>query len=63
MKFSLVNFRREMSQISPTYVLSLAKLPRNKSPWPSVEHCQTIVPQAKNVTVGYHAFYNLWLVP
>jgi len=35
----------------------LKKLPWNKSSWPSVKHCQTIVSQAKNMAVHYHVFY------
>jgi len=62
-KFGAVNFRCELSHIPPTYVLSLAKLPWNKTSWSSIKHCQSIVSQAKNMAVHYHAFYKLSLVP
>jgi len=44
---------------TPNFVLSLAKLPLNKTSQPSTEHCQNIVLQAKNVTVRYHVFYSI----
>ena len=63
MKFSLIVFHRELSKISPTACVIISKIGLKQD---FTASSSKALPkhrfEGKNVTVRYHAFYNLWFV-
>jgi len=60
-KFSLIIFRHELPQIPLTLCVIFSKIALKQvlMTFGTLEHCQTIVSQAKNVTFRCLVFYNL----
>jgi len=62
-KFSLVDFRRELSHTPPTVcIIIISKIALKEDFMAFGRALPNHVSQAKNVTVRYHVFYNLCLV-